>query len=120
MLQPRKKDGVNGTGNGMPSGLTSGSDNAAGKGNPNGYASATSPLPNKTNKGGYEKTIDSSKDYLILRGGDKNEISRARKGSKEADEMQRTFRNKKADVESRRQTNSDFLETREKIGKKVK
>tara|TARA_R110000803_G_scaffold168932_4_gene231969 strand:+ start:738 stop:1205 length:468 start_codon:yes stop_codon:yes gene_type:complete len=32
MLQPRKKDGVNGTGNGIPGGLNSGSDNAAGGG----------------------------------------------------------------------------------------
>ena len=119
MLQPKNKDGVNGTGNGLPLDLTSGSTNSI---TPkakehSGYTASTSPLPNTANKGNYEKTIDKTRNMVILRGGDKKEISRARIGSKEGDELVKRHEAKKADTKKRRDENFNFLQSRELTGK---
>jgi len=99
------------TGNGLPSSLNSGA-----VGNPEGYNPATSPLPNLANKGGYEKTLDTTGDLIILRGGDKKEISRARKGSVGAAEIERKFQAEKSDTNARRLTSTVYLAGRQNIG----
>lgn len=103
------------TGGGLPASLNSGA-----VGNTEGYNPTTSPLDNLANKGGYEKTIDKTKDLLILRGGDKKEISRARIGSPEAEEMVRSYKAKKSDTESRRKANLDFLQSKVETVKAAK
>ncbi len=99
------------TGNGLPQSLNNGT-----VGNPEGYNPATSPLPNLANKGGYEKTLDTTGDLIILRGGDKKEISRARKGSTDAAELERKFQAEKSDTNSRRLTSTVYLAGRKNIG----
>ena len=119
MLQPKNKTGVNGTGNGLPLDLTSGSTSSISKKakEHSGYTPATSPLQNTANKGDYEKTIDKTRDMVILRRGDKKEISRARIGSKEGDELVKKHEAKKADTKKRRDENLNFLQSRELTGK---
>jgi hypothetical protein len=112
--KPGRGNGLK-TGGGLPSNL-----NANAIGNTDGYNPATSPLDNLVNKGGYEKTIDRTKDLLILRGGDKKEISRARIGSPEAEEMVRSYEAKKSDTESRRKRNLDFLQSKVETVKATK
>ena len=104
------------TGDGLPTGLNSGSTANTDKGNPEGYNPATSPLPNLANKGGYEKTLDTTGDLIILRGGDKKEISRARKGSTDAAEIERKFQAEKSDTNARRLTSTVYLAGRQNIG----
>lgn len=104
------------TGGGLPTGLNSGSAANTSKGNPEGYNPATSPLPNLANKGGYEKTLDTTGDLIILRGGDKKEISRARKGSTDATELERKFEAEKSDTNTRRLTSTVYLAGRQNIG----
>lgn len=99
------------TGNGLPSSLNSGA-----VGNPNGYNPATSPLPNTVNKGGYEKTLDTTDSLVILRGGDKKEISRARKGSATATEIERKFNVTQSDTDARRLNSAVYLAGRQNIG----
>ena len=99
------------TGNGLPTDLNSGAI-----GNPNGYNPVTSPLPNTANKGGYEKTLDTTADLVILRGGDKKEISRARKGSADALEIERKFNATKSDTDLRRLNSAVYLAGRQNIG----
>jgi hypothetical protein len=99
------------TGGGLPSSLNSGA-----VGNTEGYNPATSPLPNLANKGGYEKTLDTTGDLIILRRGDKKEISRARKGSTDATELERKFQAEKSDTNARRLTSSVYLAGRQNIG----
>ena len=103
------------TGDGLPPSLNSGA-----VGNQEGYNPATSPLPNTVNKGGYEKTLDKVGNTLILRGGDKKEISRAQIGTKQEEAMRKEYEAKKSFTEGARTDNTNFLTTREKIGKKVK
>lgn len=104
------------TGNDLPTSLNSGSAANTSKGNPEGYNPATSPLPNLANKGGYEKTLDTTGDLIILRGGDKKEISRARKGSTDAAELERKFQAEKSDTNTRRLTSTVYLAGRQNIG----
>jgi hypothetical protein len=104
------------TGGGLPTGLNSGSAANTSKGNPEGYNPATSPLPNLANKGKYEKTLDTTGDLIILRGGDKKEISRARKGSTSAAELERKFEAEKSDTNTRRLTSTVYLAGRQNIG----
>jgi hypothetical protein len=99
------------TGDGLPTSLNSGA-----VGNQEGYNPATSPLPNLANKGGYEKTLDTTEDLIILRGGDKKEISRARKGSAAATELERKFQAEKSDTNTRRLTSTVYLAGRQNIG----
>ena len=99
------------TGDGLPPSLNIGT-----AGNPNGYNPATSPLPNTVNKGGYEKTLDTTADLVILRGGDKKEISRVRKGSAEALEIERKFNATKSDTDLRRLNSAVYLAGRQNIG----
>jgi len=108
------------TGNGLPGVLNNGSANSTQLGNPEGYKPATSPLDNTVSKGGYEKTLDKVGNTLILRGGDKKEISRAQIGTKQAKSMQKTYVAKKGDTEARRGENLNFLKSRELTGKIVK
>jgi len=103
------------TGNGLPSSLNSGA-----VGNPEGYNPATSPLPNTVNKGGYEKTLDTTSDLIILRGGDKKEISRARKGSSEAAAIEKKFNAEKSNTDTSRRNNTFFLESNKKVGMSVR
>lgn len=99
------------TGNGLPTSLNNGS-----AGNQEGYNPVTSPLPNTVNKGGYEKTLDTTNDLVILRGGDKKEISRARKNSPEADEITRKFNVEQTNTNTSRSNNTFFLESKKNIG----
>jgi hypothetical protein len=108
------------TGGGLPSSLNSGSTVNTSKGNPEGYNPATSPLPNLVNKGGYEKTLDTTNDLVILRGGDKKEISRARKGSAAATEIEKKFEANKSDTNTRRLTSTVYLAGRKNIGMTAK
>lgn len=85
-----------------------------------GYASASSTLPNIENKGSYEKTLDKVGSTLILRGGDKKEISRAQIGTKQEVQMRKEYEAKKSYTNSRRQANTDFLESRKMTGEAVK
>lgn len=86
------------------------------KGNSKGYNPSTSPLPNTINKGGYEKTLDKVGNTLILRGGDKKEISRAQIGTKQEDALRKSYNAKKQDTNDRRTENTNFLESRQKTG----
>jgi len=111
------------TGNGLPSPLRQdGEDDKMNKktGEQIGYAPKTSALPNTESKGGYEKTLDKVGNMMILRGGDKKEISRAQIGTKQAEGMQKTYAAKKGDTEARRMDNLNFLKSRELTGKIVK
>jgi hypothetical protein len=103
------------TGNGLPSALRqiNGEDK---KGNPNGYNPKTSPVPNAENKGAYEKTLDKTKTNIFLRGGDKKIIKSARIGSKDAESIESEYAKVKADTESRRKENSNFLNSRMTTG----
>jgi len=103
------------TGGGLPSSLNSGA-----VGNTDGYNPATSPLANTVSKGGYEKTLDKVGNTLILRGGDKKEISRAQIGTKQEEAMRKEYAAKKSFTEGARTENTNFLVAREKIGKSVK
>ena len=112
------------TGNGLPGTLNSGSaantsiDPPVTKStaNPKGYNPATSPVPNLVNKGAFPKTLDSTDDLVILRSGDKKEISRARKGSVAAAELERKFNAEQSDTNARRFTNTVYLAGRQNIG----
>jgi hypothetical protein len=112
------------TGNGLPGTLNSGSaantsiDPPVTKStaNPKGYNPATSPVPNLVNKSAFPKTLDSTDDLVILRSGDKKEISRARKGSVEAAELERKFNAEQSDTNARRFTNTVYLAGRQNIG----
>jgi len=103
------------TGNGLPSSLNSGA-----AGNQEGYNPITSPLPNTVSKGGYEKTLDKVGNTLILRGGDKKEISRAQIGTKQEEAMRKEYEAKKSSTEGARARNFEFLDSIEKTGKAVK
>jgi hypothetical protein len=85
-----------------------------------GYNPKTSELDNIANKGGYEKTLDKAGNTLILRGGDKKEISRAKIGTKQEEAMRKEYSAKKAFTEGARTRNFEFLDSREKTGKTVK
>ena len=85
-----------------------------------GYAPKTSALPNTENKGPYEKTLDKAGNMLILRGGDKKEISRAQIGTKQEESMRKEHSAKKQDTDDRRNENLNFLESRLKTGEAVK
>jgi hypothetical protein len=109
------------TGNGLPSPLRQ--DNEEDDKKPKeqiGYTPKTSALPNTESKGGYEKTIDKVGNMMILRGGDKKEISRAQIGTKQADSMKKTYEAIKSDTETRRGENLNFLKSRKLTGKTVK
>lgn len=108
------------TGAGLPGILNNGSANSTQPGNPQGYNPATSPLDNTVSKGGYEKTLDKVGNTLILRGGDKKEISRAQIGTKQEEAMRKEYEAKKSFTENARKENANFLTAREKIGKTVK
>ena len=111
------------TGNGIPSPLRQdgpGDELNKKTGEQIGYAPKTSALPNTENKGKYEKTLDKVGNMLIMRGGDKKEISRAQIGTKQEESMRKTFEAKKQDTDSRRDENLNFLESRMKTGEAVK
>lgn len=100
------------TGNGLPSPL-----NMIGeKGNKSGYDPKTSPVPNTENKGKFEKVLDRTKTNIFLRGGDKQIIKSARIGSKAAEAIESEYKKVKADTESRRKENTNFLESRMTTG----
>ena len=84
-----------------------------------GYNPKTSELPNTENKGGYEKTFDKVGNMLILRGGDKKEISRALIGTKQEQIMRKEYAAKKAFTEGARTENTNFLVSRLKTGEKA-
>ena len=105
------------TGNGLPSSLTNNTPEA---GNLKGYNPSTSPLDNTVTKGGYEKTLDKAGNMLILRGGDKKEISRAQIGTKQEAAMRKEYEAKKAFTENARTENTNFLVSRQKSGLAVK
>jgi|Laugresp1bdmlbsn_1035097.scaffolds.fasta_scaffold23040_1 hypothetical protein len=81
-----------------------------------GYNPKTSELPNTENKGGYEKSLDKVGKLLILRGGDKKEISRAQIGTKQEVDLRSKFENMKSYTEGRRADNLNFLESRKTTG----
>jgi hypothetical protein len=111
------------TGNGLPSTLRQdGEDDKMNKKTSEqiGYTPKTSALPNTESKGGYEKTLDKVGNMMILRGGDKKEISRAQIGTKQAESMKKTHEAKKGDTEARRMDNLNFLKSRELTGKIAK
>ena len=85
-----------------------------------GYNPKTSELPNAENKGGYEKSLDKVGNMLILRGGDKKEISRAQIGTKQELDLRKDYEAKKSYTQTRRKDNLDFLESRLKTGEKAK
>ena len=103
------------TGTELPASLNNGAI-----GNPQGYNPATSPLDNTVNKGGYEKTLDKVGNTLILRGGDKKEISRAQIGTKQEEAMRKEYAAKKSFTDNARKENTNFLTSREKMGKTIK
>lgn len=88
-------------------------------GNEKGYNPSTSPLANTVSKGGYEKTLDKSGNTLILRDGNKKELGRAQIGTKQEEDMRKSYNAKKEDTESRRNENLKFLTSRKKIGEDV-
>ena len=90
-----------------------------GVGNPKGYNPGTSPLPNTVTKGGYETTLDKAGSYLIQRDGNKKEISRALIGTKQEDDMRKSFSAQKQDTDSRRNDNLNFLKSRQKTGEEA-
>lgn len=111
------------TGNGLPSPLRqNGEDDKVNKktGEQIGYTPKTSALPNTDSKGGYEKTLDKVGNMLILRGGDKKEISRAQIGTKQEGSMRKEYEAKKGDTKARREENLNFLKSRQATGKVVK
>jgi hypothetical protein len=86
------------------------------KGNPKGYNTSTSPM--KT--GAYEKKLDtigggSSKSVRMI-DGKGNVLSQERLGSSGADKLAQKYKREKANTESRRKTNKDFLESRKASG----
>lgn len=105
------------TGRDLPSSLTGIDTN---KKEQVGYEPKTSMLPNTENKGAYEKSLDKTKTDIFLRGGDKKIIKSARIGSKEAEAIEGEYNKVKADTESRRKENSNFLKSRAITGASVK
>ena len=91
------------------------------KGNPKGYNPKTSPLPNTITKGGYEKKMDTigkgSTRSVRLIDGKGNVLGQERLGSLGAKKMGETYKKQKADTESGRKTNLEFLESRKATGK---
>lgn len=88
-------------------------------GNPKGYNAKTSPLANSTNKGGYEKKLDTvgttAKSVRMI-DGKGNVLGQERLGSSGAEKLAQKYKREKANTESRRKTNSEFLESRKKSG----
>ena len=85
------------------------------KGNPKGYNTSTSPM--KT--GPYEKKLDTvgtvAKSVRMIDGKGKV-LAQERLGTSGAEKLAQKFKREKADTESRRKTNKEFLESRKASG----
>ena len=103
------------TGHGLPSVLKQIGE----EGNAKGYDPKSSSLPNTENKGKFEKILDRTKSTIFLRGGDKKIIKSAAIGSKAAEAIEGEYNKLKADTESRRDVNLDFLKSRMATGEKA-
>lgn len=88
-------------------------------GNPKGYNAKTSSLPNSSNKGGYEKKLDTvgtvAKSVRMI-DGKGNVLGQERLGSSGAEKLAQKYKREKANTESRRKTNSEFLDSRKASG----